>query len=315
MKVLRAPLLCGLALFSLGFAAGEPKDAPKLPGYSVVALERGGMNRLALSARLEGEPILFLVDTGAALSAIDRASVKKFQLEPPPDRRIPRQRTLNGRKADVVWLRDFRIGEMKLGGLPMMVMPAGKHFADYKNGTLHGLLGADVLHLYQAVLDCGSGRIFFKTDPNVKVDLAGTLRAAGFRAVPLQQRHGHYYVECKLRKFPFSLLVDTGAFVTLLKRENIELFGVRSEETKLKQRSLNGTAAEVRLVPPEEHQLSIAGMPLRQPVGATHDPMLNRALGDGELGILGLDLLAANGAIIDFESLMLYLRPPRAERN
>ena len=287
-------------------------SVPKLPGYAVVPLKAGGFNRLALPTTLKGNPILFLLDTGAALSSIDRESVKKWKLRPPArELGIASQRMMNGRKAEVVWLPDLRSAEMNFGALPMTVLPVGNHFRDYQQGALHGLIGSDILTLYQAIVNCQTGHAYFKTDADVSIDLAQVLEPVGYRRVPLTKRGGLYYIECKLKKFNFLLLVDTGAPVTVLKKKTIDLFGIASQKTEMRQRSLNGSSVHVYRVQSEDHQLSVAGLPIKLEVTATDDPLLNRQLKSDELGIFGCELLLRHGAIIDYATLTLYLRPPK----
>ncbi len=285
-------------------------EGPSLPGYESVPLRFGGANRLALTATIADRPATFLLDTGAALSSIDRSAVRDWKLGPPGrESGIARTKMMNGRKADVVWLPDLKAGGMRFGPLPMTVLPAGVHFGDYGNEPLRGLFGSDLLRRFEAIVNCASGRIYFKTDPHAGVDLARVLEPLGYVAIRLEQRRGVYYAPCKLRKFAFKMLVDTGAFTTIFRQKKIELFGVPSEKTKMRQRGLNGYATTLSRVQPSEHRLSVGGVPIPFAVSATNDPLLERSSEFDELGILGCDLLGRHGAVIDYSTLTLWLRP------
>ena len=306
-------LLLTIWLLLVSTLAATP--LPHIDGYTAIQLQRGGLNRLALPATIHGKPTTFLIDTGAALSAIDPPTAKEFRLGPPPPQsKIPQQRVINGRKTNVVWVPDFQSSPMRFGDVPMTLLPPGEHFRDFNQGQLHGLFGSDLLHRYQTVLNCGNAQIFFKTDANVP--LRRTLVGLGYVAIPLQKRGGIYFVPCKLRnKFPFQMMVDTGAFVTILKGKIIDRFSLRTSQTNLRQSGINGRAERVSSVTADEHRITIGGVAIPSGIGTTEDALLNRTLSrDDDLGIVGGDVLSALGAIIDYGTDTLYLRPARAKK-
>ncbi|HEX7036653.1 MAG TPA: aspartyl protease family protein [Pseudomonadales bacterium] len=114
---------------------------------SGLPLERRG-NTLHVSARLGGEPLTMLVDTGASTTAISRDRIADIGAIPTGER--VRVRTAGGVvEAEVHRVRDFSVGGVELDSLDVLVLdgplPQG----------VDGLLGMDVIERFGDVPGTG----------------------------------------------------------------------------------------------------------------------------------------------------------------
>jgi len=130
-----------LLLVVLGSAAIWPSLAPRLvarladPGPEPSAAPAASWNRITVpsgpgghffvEARVDGEPIRFLVDSGASAVVLDPADARRIGLGPERLRFSERFRTANGlvRVAPVV-LRELRIGQLAMWHVPAVVNEA-----------------------------------------------------------------------------------------------------------------------------------------------------------------------------------------------
>ena len=84
--------------------------------------------------------------------------------------------------------------------------------------AIDGILGADVLFPTHAVLDCRNQMLILKIDPNVRGGVPG-MNYAGYSRVPMSVSTGYnLYVDGSVNGRKAKLMVDTGAFATLLHR-------------------------------------------------------------------------------------------------
>ncbi|HEX8372915.1 MAG TPA: pepsin/retropepsin-like aspartic protease family protein [Chthoniobacterales bacterium] len=291
--------VCTAPFISLASAAPKPR------GGAVVQLRLADTNRYLMSAEVEGRRVKFIIDSGAGISGIDQRLARSLDLPSPPSRSgVPSHVVVNGRKVRMAMVSGLRAGPMNFGSAPMCVFPPGLL------GDGDGLLGSDLLRRYKAVLDCGSAQLTFKTSVDSTSGLPAKLRSAGYRSVKLTDRGGNLFVPCRLQGEDFSLLVDTGAFVTLLQREKLTRLGIPSRKTGMRHSIVFGESSGIRSVHPEDHQLTVAGIPVNMVVGASSHSMFDKKMGSRGLGMLGTDVLQRHGAIIDFDSMLLYFRPP-----
>ena len=135
-------------------------------GYTAIPLFRNEVGHFRINVILQGFPTHFILDTGAASSVLDMAFAEKNEF-------IVEKTDLQGggvgtSALDIyrVHLDSFIVGNLEIGEWELyiadlqhvkksMMMKGIRQLAD-------GVLGADILLLYQAVIDYGSQQLYLK---------------------------------------------------------------------------------------------------------------------------------------------------------
>ncbi|CAN5581518.1 hypothetical protein BH20VER3_BH20VER3_12790 [soil metagenome] len=308
-----------LALLCLA-ASAEAKPARTVPvldnpQFQALPLERSSQNHLLIRAEINGKPALLGVDTGAPVSAISSARRAHFGMKGiPATSKLPPRLRINGGFNRVTIAHRLRLGALTLIDEPMVAIdlsaPA-RAAREFHEQELDGILGADILFPTEAVLDCKNEVLFMKVDPDAEGKVPG-VNHRGWKTMPIRVSKGwNLYVDGKLNGKPAQLMIDTGAFTTLIHRPFVR-------ELRLKTRDTPYTSGAVNL---EERGLQLAII-RRFAVG----PFLVKGkevgvmnldgLIHGDLlqarppvaGLLGSEFLRRNNAIIDFGTRTLYLK-------
>ena len=304
-----------------------------LPGYVILPLSHmGRSNQACIRVTINGQPTMLMLDTGAPLTVLDNAfyqgtrskagSVSQDLLPPG----ISRKTTANGQSAEVGYISSMKAGAMDFGKGPVVVTDLSQNLGEYNNfhhvGAVAGLLGEDVLHRYNALIDWRRRGVYFNTDPSKRMNVGHAFVTAGWTAVPMSPTSGrHFSVACAVDGKPVRLIVDTGAQFTSFNRGVIPLDIIYNRDTggsMQRLASTEGTAGMVgsfsSLYPARVEHLKIGSYEVRHVNVAVHklpEGILNeQSAGEGPmLGLLGDEILAANSAVIDVTGSTLYLKP------
>jgi hypothetical protein len=153
--------------------------------------------------------------------------------------------------------------------------------------------------------------LFMKIDPDARGAVPGIDRR-GWKNMPIRVTKGwNLYVDSELNGKPAQLMIDTGAFTTLIHRPFVR-------EMRLKTRDTSYTSGAVNL---DERGLQLAVIRRfavgpyvvkGKEVGVMNlDGLIHGDLLQGEppvAGLLGSEFLRRNNAIIDFGNRTLYLK-------
>ena len=306
-----------MALLSLAsaFGASSPQAALTSPVFQALPLERSRQNHLLLRAEINGKPALLGVDSGAPVSAISVARRKHFRMSAlPGSSKLPPRLRINGGFNFVTIAHHLRLGALTLLDEPMVAIdlsaPA-RAAREFHEQQLDGILGADILFPTKAVLDCEAQVLFMKIDPDVPGNVPDMDRR-GWKNVPIRVTNGwNLYVDSNLNGKPAQLMIDTGAFTTLIHRPFVR-------EMRLPLRNTPYTSGAVNL---DERGLQLATIRrfaigpflvkgkevgVMDLQGLIHGDLLQ---GDPPVaGLLGSEFLRRNHAIIDFGTRTLYLK-------
>jgi predicted aspartyl protease len=314
------PWLFGIALMAtvvpFGPAFAVAKNVPgALPGYKAVPVHYGALNKMLITATVNGQSATLIVDTGARQIIFDSGSAESLGITPSRHGlRYVASTEINGQLVPLGFARNFTAGSMNFGSMPVALLDSnrGNSFSS-SSGTgaarIAGVLGTDLLTRYKAVINCRTRLIFFKIDASRRLQLAKTALSQGFTRVPmLRQENGAFTVPCSINGRAGSLLVDTGAFLTTLDESALRALGIALQPTQAKARFTTGLVRKISLgdvkrlmigdfkVPPTRLAAALLpGFALKQ--GYTHVD-----------GILGLELLVFCHGIIDFDSMSLFLK-------
>ena len=303
--------------------AGLPRPSGAPPGAQVVAappqfqalpLERSRQNHLLLRAFINGKPALLGVDTGAPISAIAIARVGHFGMSPVgANADVPTRLRINGKYNQVLVAQGLRLGALNLVDQPMVAVDlagSSKAARMMKEQAIDGILGADILFPTEAVLDCRAPMLMLKIDPNARGSMPG-VNYRGMSGVPMELSSGYnLYVDGRVNGRRARLMVDTGAFTTLLHQRFVRSMKIPLRDTPFNSAGVNLKNRGVQTA--TIARLSIGDVHMRsKKVGVIDlEGLIRGGLLDATppvAGLLGSEILERHNGIIDFRTRTLYL--------
>jgi predicted aspartyl protease len=310
-------LLVALVAGNPALVLAKAQVRAEMPQYEALPLERSSQNHLLVRATINGKPAVLLVDTGAPLSAVaaDRASY--FGMEAVSAKsRIPSRLNINGAFNSMAIARSLRLGALNLVGEAMVLIDfsylrRSSNDNDEQKRESDGILGTDILSPLMAVLDYDRMLLVLKMDPHVTGPAPG-FNFRGYRRVRMRESEGYnLYVDGSVNGTKARLMVDTGAFATLLHSQFVLRMKIPSRQTKFRSVGVNLAQSRVRLA--TITRFSVGSMDMQSHmVGVIN---LERLIHSGLLtaspsvaGLLGSEMLQRYHAIIDFGTSSLYLK-------
>ncbi|MBA3830623.1 MAG: clan AA aspartic protease [Chthoniobacterales bacterium] len=314
-------LPCLWAAVGLGAAA----ERAALPGYSSAQMSRGPENHLLLHARINGSPVTLLLDTGADVSFLraDRAQHLGVRV-------VDETMRTGGKAFPTGVVSDLQAGDAHFRELRFALYEAseiGGAVPGEAASAADGLIGLDMLRRYEAVINCHSRQLFFRKEGASGLDLTRGMRAMGFRKVPIiAYRHHFLTVPCHLNGRLGQMILDTGAFVTALADDAVRAFTIKTTPSRLTARGFDGKVRPVELA--QVNDLRIGDVAIAPQTFAVIDLFDSRkqvraftgvnrieqyserefSPGERIFGLLGNELLDQRRAIIDLESMSLFLK-------
>jgi predicted aspartyl protease len=312
-----AALLVALVVGIPALALARPRAPAETLQYEALPLERSSQNHLLVRAEINGKPAVLLVDTGAPLSAvaIDRAA--HFRMEPVGAKsKIPSRLNINGAFNSMSIARNLRLGALNLVDEAMVLIDFSYLRQSSKNEDedereSDGILGTDILSPLMAVLDYDRMLLVLKIDPRVSGPVPG-FNFRGFRRVRMHESEGYnLYVDGSVNGTKARLMVDTGAFATLLHSQFVLRMKIPLRKTKFTSVGVNLAQSRVRLA--NIARFSVGSMDMRShKVGVMNlEGLVHGGLLDASppvAGLLGSEMLQRYHAIIDFGTNSLYLK-------
>jgi len=309
--LLSAAVLC---LPALAGARQRPLQSGSLQ-YVALPLERSPQNHLLVRAEINGKPAVLGVDTGAPISAIAVNRRAHYGLLPVAGKSgIPSRLSINGAFNAVAIARNVRLGALNLVDEPVVLVDLGglgSSSRSRKHRDIDGILGADILFPTKAILDCHRQLLFLKLNPTVPGRIPG-IDYRGYRAVPMHVSQGfNLYVNGSLNGRKAKLMVDTGAFATLLNTGFVRRMKIPLRDTPYRSSGVNLGHRGVQVA--TISRFSVGSMDMRSnDVGVMNmDGLIHDGLLDATppvAGLLGAEILRRYHAIIDFGTNTLYLK-------
>jgi predicted aspartyl protease len=301
---------CGIAHGSAPLSALDAFVVSKgYGGAQFVAAEN--TYRLPISAN--GKVGDLTIDTGSPTSIIFRGSLRKFGLTPTETKE--QVHGVFGKSNDTVGI--VTIHQLTMGNLGLMNVKAAV-VADYYSGGWYrpygasdGLLGLREMYRYGAVLDLRNNLLL--AHPGGKVaDISGGIRSIltkeGYTPVALSLVDDHLQVPAVVNGVSCKLVVDTGAGFTVLDRKFARNARIGGYDTGLNARGLGVRGRGMGYA--HFTELKLGDFKITDVSVTLSD--LTEGLTRGKsnaAGLLGAEYLGFCGAIFDFNSNTLYLRP------
>ena len=280
--------------------------------YEALPLIRSAQNHLLVRAEINGKPALLGVDTGAPVSAIALSRRAYFGMAPITGKStLPSRLSINGAFNSVAIARNLRLGALNLVDEPMVLVDLGGMRRSSKRDEIDGILGADILFPTKAMLDCQRQILVLKINPSVPGSVPG-FDLSGFRRIPMHVSDGfNLYVDGSVNGKKARLMVDTGAFATLLHSRFVRGMRIPMRETPFSSSGVNLKQRGVQMA--TIARFSIGSMDLdRKDVGVINlEGLIHGGLLDASppvAGLLGSEILRRHHAIIDFGTKNLYLK-------
>ena len=280
--------------------------------YEALPLIRSSQNHLLVRAQINGKPALLGVDTGAPVSAVALNRRAHFGLAPITGNKsaIPPRLSINGAFNSVAIARSLRLGQLNLVDEPMVLVDLGG-LKRSKRDEIDGILGADILFPTKAMLDCQRQILILKINPSVPGSIPG-FDLSGFRRIPMHVSDGfNLYVDGSVNGQKARLMVDTGAFATLLHSRFVRRMQIPTRDTPFSSSGVNLKQRGIHMA--TISKLSIGSMNLdRKDVGVINlEGLIHGGLLDASppvAGLLGSEILRRHHGIIDFGTKSLYLK-------
>src|SRR5262245_16767965 len=302
-----AMLLACIAPFSI-FGAVNNRSAMLLPGYKAVRVHYGPMNKMIMSVRINGQPASLLVDTGSNQLILDAEAAESVGVKPSQrGLRYIRFTKIQGESLPVGFVQNLSAGSMSFGSRLVALRRSSR--ADASHGAFDGVLGLDILFRYKALVNCRTKLVFFKVDQAQRINLNSVATSEKFTRVPIQREEtGALTVPCSIRGQPARLLIDTGAFVTILHEGFVKSLGLAEESTRLSAQFARGGSKKISAAKLDHFAIGAFKAPPKK-FGVTPLPQFALQQGDTKIaGILGMDTLYTYHAIIDLDGMGLFLK-------
>jgi predicted aspartyl protease len=261
-----------------------------------------------MSVRINGQLANLLVDTGSNQVILDSDAAGSFGVQPSQiGLHYIRFARINGQLLPVGIAQSLMAGSMNFGST-LVTLRDSSH-SDTGGTRVDGILGWDLLTQHKAVINCRTKLIFFKVDRTRQVDLSSVASAEKFTKIPLRrERNGALTVPCSIRGQPARLLVDTGAFITIFNEAFLRSVGIPVEATRVSAHFARGASRKVSAG--QINDLKIGGfkMPPAK-FGVSALPNFTLLQSSARIsGMLGMDTLYNCHAIIDLDSMNLFLK-------
>ena len=297
------------------FAAASKAWPMPLPGYKVVPAHYGPLNKMMISANINGHPANLMIDTGADQIIMDASTAASFDVRPSQrGLRYIRFTEINGQILPVGFAQSVTAGSMNFGSCPVALRNSStsglfSNRVEASNPGVDGFLGLDILIRHKAIINCRTKLIFFKVDWSRPLQLASVALSEKFTRIPLRrEKNGAFTVPCSIHRQAGRLLLDTGAFVTVFDEGLLKSFGIALQPTRISAHFTSGVARKISAGQVNDLTIGDFRVPPEK-LGAAVLP--NFALEQGTTrinGILGIDLLFTCHGIIDFDGMDLFLK-------
>jgi len=251
------------------------------------------------------------VDTGAPVSAVALSRRAYYGLSPVGAKSaIPARLSINGAFNSVAIARTLRLGALNLVDEPMVLVDLGG-LRRPKRDEIDGILGADILFPTKAMLDCQRQVLILKINPSVPGTIPG-FDLTGFRRIPMHVSDGfNLYVDSSVNGQKSKLMVDTGAFTTLLHSRFVRKMKIPLRDTPFSSSGVNLKQRGVQIATISRFSIGSMDFPGKDVGVINLEGLIHGGLLDASppvVGLLGSEMLRRYHGIIDFGTKSLYLK-------
>src|SRR5581483_3707162 len=282
--------------------------------FEALPLTRTRQNHMLVRAFINDKPALLIVDTGSPGTVIASKRCSYFGVgKIPRNSDLPARVQVNGSYNRLVMARSLRLGGLNVSDVPAVAVDlsgARKTARALHEVEADGILGADVLFATRAVLDCQKQLLVLDQQPEMPGTAPG-MDYHGFEKMPIVVSEGYnLYVDGSVNGSPARMMIDTGAFATLLHRPFVRHLRIPTEETQLQSAAINLKQEGIDIARIRKLSFGLVNITGKDVGvvdlgGVLHDGLQNKP---PTVGLLGAEILRRNHGIIDFGTRTFYLR-------
>ena len=269
-------------------------DLPLLPHVGITAVK----------ASLEGQDVALIIDTGAFISTVSRNGARHFGLQPSADAGVTFLRGIGGvTAAPTVTVHGLGLGR----GIARSVdLPVATDFPRPVDGLpVVGLFGNDFLSNYDVDVDVP--RQHFGLYRATGCDAAMQPFDPPYFAVPFSEDKGQVVLRIRLNNRPMAAILDTGASLTLIDRDEALAAGVTLDGLDTDQiRTMDGV--DLHRVAVRRHQFGSLEVGDER---MNNFHFLVAPVATGRT-LLGRDFLRFNRVLISHSRHMVFIQPVAA---
>jgi len=287
---------------SICVAAEPPLAALKTflerEGFGGSPLQRRFGNHLFVSTLINGRRTALMIDTGCPFTLINRDSARRLGLGIKETKSELSGITGEAKRFAVGELATLAMGNCIFTHVPIQVADESQ-INEYARPHLDGLFGAHEMAKFGMIVDCTRQMIYANPKgPSAATSqkLAQFLTGRGFTRVPMHFDPSHHLqIEAAINGHPTKLIVDTGAFTTLLSAPVATAYGTSMSPRFSAGGEGIGRVQQLRLGNLTVNNAEVIVANVAKMVGS---------------GLLGEEYLSWNFGIVDVGGMNLYLRPP-----
>lgn len=300
-------------------------------GLAGAKLERRFGNHLFVPVSINKRNAALMIDTGSPVTVIDTNSVNSFGLT--VEKTGENVGGLFGRSWErygTSKLASIGMGNCIITNVPVAISdisgmnidisgPAtGSHLAGApKMAHLNGILGTREMAKFGMIIDCTRQMLY--VSPNgpssaVSQAVAGFFLTRGFTRIPMRLNANHHFdVEGALNGHSARFIVDTGSGTTLIDKQTAVKAGVAPAAVAGMAAGGAGGLVE-RSSGASIKELAVGGFKIAnaevEVARVSSDILRSKSDAESNAGVLGIEYLSSNFAVIDMGGMALYLRHP-----
>lgn len=288
-------------------------------GYEQVALQKiPGDNRFSGVFKVNGQPMRFLIDSGANSTDVDQGLANSAKLVQDRSVKVITRGALGREVASGRGYGALQIGSMMAEQFPFTIAPSSERKTS--TSSYAGQIGLDALSATGALIDIPAARMWVP-GPKSEQGRSGRLFSLGKKNGLGQQilsmgragRLPHLILSGTLQGTPVSWVVDTGAEVSVMAAESFDRFNLPSRATNARMIDASGDRIPLRHARLQNlsfGEVNVAVFDVSvAPLGTVRQHFRD-STGRPVDGILGMDFLTSGSALLDSGSGLLYLGQP-----
>ncbi len=283
-----------------GAAPAALKTFLEQEGYGGSALQRRFGNHLFVNTLIDGRKTALMIDTGCPFTLIDRTSARRIGLELKETKSEITGVTGNTQPYAVSRIATLAMGNCTFENVPVEVAEEGD-VNRYARPHLDGLFGAHEMAKFGMIVDCSRQMLYVNprgSSAATSQALASFLQGRGFVRVPMHFNSGHHLeVDAQLNFRTVKLIVDTGAFTTVISAPIAEGAGAAMDPSMSDRGQGIARLGELGIGSFKINNAEVFVANMHQMAGA---------------GLLGEDYLSWNFGVVDLGGMNLYLRSPES---
>jgi predicted aspartyl protease len=305
--------MLGVILLPFDGDARVSLEALRHDGYGVVQIDRPEPNVLTVVAMINGRKAHLIVDTGWSLQGITVKADYGKSLHSP----VQGVKSL-GHSASGYAMAGFQqgtadtvmLGNVEMRNVPVFFGTLGSLQHSYTHRDTHadGYIGSGFLSTCSAIVDLHNLRLYLRPPgTGHRAVISQAMKAQGLAEAPFEIIKTDCVVRVEINGVPGIMCLDTGANLAGVDERFVPKMNARSYSSRVRSMDASGAEGATKLT--RLSSFRIAGVNVRAPDLRTSKFGLYDETKGQVVGLLGMDILGKNGAIIDFGQKKIYLYP------